>query len=148
VPTSCGVILYRRGPAGLEVFLVHPGGPVWANKDEGAWTIPKGQPEGGEEPEETARREFEEETGITLDVSLTEIGTVRQKAGKVVHGFAAELDIDTRHLKCNTFKMEWPARSGRYQEFAEVDRWEWFPVEEAKVKINPAQREFIDRISP
>jgi predicted NUDIX family NTP pyrophosphohydrolase len=146
--TSCGVLVYRRGPSGIEFFLVHPGGPVWAKRDEGVWTIPKGEPETGEQPEETARREFEEETGFPIDAALTAIGTVQQKSGKIVYGFAAEMDIDPARLKSNTFEMEWPPRSGVRREFPEIDRGAWFSREDAKLKINPAQRAFIERVTP
>ena len=147
MPISCGVLLYRQTASGTEFFLVHPGGPFWANKDEGAWTIPKGAPEDDEKPEETARREFQEETGIPLNIPLADIGTVTQKAGKLVHAFAAEMEVDPTQTKSNTFEMEWPARSGQMREFPEIDRCAWFPAEEAKLKINPAQQEFIDRVT-
>jgi predicted NUDIX family NTP pyrophosphohydrolase len=146
VPTSCGVLLYRTRNGQREVFLVHPGGPIWATKDEGAWTIPKGQPEPGEDPETTARREFQEEVGFPLTIELQNIGEIQQKAGKIVHGFAAEFNEEIPPINCNTFTMEWPPKSGQKQDFPEIDQGEWFSLETAIVKINPAQRDFLTRI--
>ncbi len=147
--TSAGILPFRRRDDALELLLVHPGGPLWAKKDEGSWSIPKGEIDEGEEPRACALRELEEELGSSLGLSverLTEIGSVRQKSGKVVHGWAAEVDFDPAELRSNTFAMEWPPRSGRQQEFPEVDRAEWFAPEVARDKINPAQAEFIDRL--
>src|SRR3982751_5941842 len=133
---SAGVLLFRRAPD-LEVLLVHPGGPFWKNKDEGAWSIPKGELEPGEEPRTRALIEYEEELGHQpAGTDLTELGEVRQKSGKVVHGFALEGDFDPATLRSNTFEMEWPPRSGRRQEFPEVDRAEWFDLATARAKIN------------
>ena len=141
---SAGILLHRdRG----EVLLVHPGGPFWARKDAGAWSIPKGEIEGGEDPRERALVEFAEETGTSLDgARLTPLGEVRQKAGKVVVAFAAEGDLDADAIVSNTFEMEWPPRSGRRQAFPEVDRAAWFSLDEARERINPAQAPLLDAL--
>jgi predicted NUDIX family NTP pyrophosphohydrolase len=133
-----------------EVLLVHPGGPYWAKKDAGAWSIPKGEYEDGDDPEDCARREFEEELGTPLpkDAELTELGTVKLKSGKQVTGYAVEGDLDAGKVTSNTFTMEWPPRSGRMQEFPEVDRAGWFALEEAREKLNPAQAELLVRLTP
>ncbi|MDX6601098.1 MAG: hypothetical protein QOF13_300 [Solirubrobacterales bacterium] len=147
--TSAGILLYRSGAESLEVLLVHPGGPFWAKKDEGAWSVPKGEVEPGEEPRACALRELEEELGSSLGLTaeqLVELGSVRQKSGKLVHCWAAEADFDPADLSSNTFEMEWPPRSGKQQEFPEVDRAEWFAPEEARQKINPAQAPFLDKL--
>jgi predicted NUDIX family NTP pyrophosphohydrolase len=147
--TSAGILLYRNGAESPEVLLVHPGGPFWAKKDEGVWSIPKGELEEGEEPRACALRELEEEIGSSLGLTverLAELGEVRQKSGKLVLGWAAEADFDPTTLRSNTFAMEWPPRSGREHEFPEVDRAEWFAPEQARRKINPAQVAFIDRL--
>jgi predicted NUDIX family NTP pyrophosphohydrolase len=141
---SAGLLLYR-GPE-PEVLLVHPGGPFWARKDDGAWSIPKGEYEEGEEPEAAARREFAEETGYEPAGSALALGSFRQSAAKTVMVWALEGDFDPATLQSNTFTMEWPPRSGRQAEFPEVDRAEWFPVELARERINPAQAEFLDRL--
>lgn len=147
-PRSAGILLYRRAPHGaLEVLLVHPGGPFWARKDEGAWSIPKGGYEPGEEALAAARREFEEELGTAApNASPLDLGEVRQRAGKVVQAFALEGDLDAASITSNTCLIEWPPRSGRQLEIPEVDRAEWFGVEEARDKINPAQAELLDRL--
>lgn len=147
--TSAGILLYRGGGDSLEVLLVHPGGPFWAKKDEGAWSIPKGELEEGEESRTCALREMEEEIGSSLGLApeqLSELGEVRLKSGKRVHGWAAEGDFDPSTLRSNTFEMEWPPRSGTAREFPEVDRAEWFAPEQARLKINPAQAAFLDRL--
>ena len=147
--TSAGILLYRGEGDSLEVLLVHPGGPFWAKKDEGAWSIPKGELEDGEESRLCALRELEEEIGSSLDLApeqLRELGEVRLKSGKRVHGWAAEGDFDPATLRSNTFEMEWPPRSGKEREFPEVDRAEWFSPERARLKINPAQAAFLDRL--
>jgi predicted NUDIX family NTP pyrophosphohydrolase len=147
--TSAGILAYRRRGDSLELLLVHPGGPFWAKKDEGAWSIPKGELDEGEESRACALRELEEELGSSLGLTaerLTEIGSVRQKNGKTVYGWAAEADFDPAELRSNSFEMEWPPRSGRQRQFPEVDRAEWFEPEVARSKINPAQVEFIDRL--
>ncbi len=142
---SAGILLHRNG--GAEVLLVHPGGPFWARKDEGAWSIPKGEYDDGEDPRACARREFAEETGTELpDGALAELGTVRLKSGKVITGFAVEGDLDPATIRSNTFELEWPPRSGRTQAFPEVDRAAWFGLDEARVKLNPAQAAFVDRL--
>src|SRR4051794_16278872 len=146
---SAGILLFRRGGGEVEFLLVHPGGPFWAKKDAGAWSIPKGQIEDEEEPRACAVRELEEELGAapTLDPEgLLELGSIKQKAGKVVEAWAAEADFDTAALASNAFEMEWPPRSGSRQEFPEVDRAEWFDLETAREKILPAQAEFLDRL--
>ena len=143
---SAGVALYRgRGPA-LEVLLVHPGGPFWQRKDEGAWSLPKGEVGSGESLEAVARREFREETGHDAPRTLVALTALRQAGGKVVHPFAGEGDLDPATVRSNTFTMEWPPRSGRIAAFPEVDRCAWFDVEEARRRINPAQIALLDRL--
>lgn len=147
--TSAGIMLFRLHGGGTEVLLVHPGGPFWAKKDAGVWSVPKGQVEDGEEARACALRELEEEIGSRLGLSaedLMELGSVRQKSGKVVHCWAAERDFDPDELRSETFTMEWPPRSGRRQDFPEVDRAEWFDPDEARRRINPAQAELLDRL--
>jgi predicted NUDIX family NTP pyrophosphohydrolase len=145
---SAGIVLHRDGTGGPEVLLVHPGGPFWAKKDLGAWSIPKGEYEPDEDPRACALREFEEETGTRLDAAeLVELGTVVQKAGKEVSAWAVRGDLDPATVRSNTFTMEWPPRSGRQQEFPEVDRAEWFALDEARAKLVPAQAELIDRLA-
>jgi predicted NUDIX family NTP pyrophosphohydrolase len=147
---SAGVLLYRRAAAGPELLLVHPGGPLWARKDLGAWSIPKGEYDEGEEARACALRELREELGEgapTLDPdALTELGEVRQKGGKVVRAWAAEAAFDPARLRSNTFAIEWPPRSGAEREFPEVDRAEWFEPGEARQRILPAQSAFLDRL--
>jgi predicted NUDIX family NTP pyrophosphohydrolase len=149
--TSAGILLFRRSGGGsAEVLLVHPGGPLWTKKDEGAWSVPKGEYVDPEEPRACALRELAEELGpaapaLALD-ELIELGQITQKSGKVVSCWAAEADFDPAKVDSNLFEMEWPPRSGRRQEFPEVDRAEWFDPETAKAKINPAQAELIDRL--
>jgi predicted NUDIX family NTP pyrophosphohydrolase len=132
-----------------EVLLVHPGGPFWARKDAGAWSIPKGEYEEGEDPVAAARREFEEELGVPAPdaEALTEIGSVRQRSGKQVSAWAAPGDLDVEAIRSNTFTLEWPPRSGRMREFPEIDRAAWLPLDQAREKINPAQAEFLDRLA-
>ena len=132
---SAGLLLYRLKNGRLEVLLVHPGGPYWAKKDDGAWSIPKGEYTEGEEPLAAARREFEEETGICPEGEAIPLGTIRQPGGKLVTAFAMEGDLDAAAIRSNTFSMEWPPRSGRMQTFPEVDRAGWFGKEEAERKI-------------
>ncbi|HWO16548.1 MAG TPA: NUDIX domain-containing protein [Solirubrobacterales bacterium] len=146
---SAGILLYRVTDAGIEVLLVHPGGPFWAKRDLGAWSIPKGEHDEGENPRICALRELEEELGSPAKIdpaALIDLGEVRQKGGKLVQVWAAEADFDPATLRSNTFAMEWPPRSGREREFPEVDRAEWFGPEEAKRKINQAQAAFVDRL--
>lgn len=148
--TSAGILLFRREGGALEVLLIHPGGPYWAKRDLGAWSIPKGECEEGEGPREAALRELAEELGPgapSLEPeALLELGTVRQKGGKLVHCWAAEADFDPEAVKSLTFTMEWPPRSGSQREFPEVDRAEWLDPEAARRKINPAQAAFVDRL--
>lgn len=143
---SAGLMLFRRSNRRLEVLLAHPGGPFWANRDAGAWTIPKGIANAGEDLLAAARREFAEETGLRPDGPFWPLGSVRQKAGKVVHAWGCEGDADPASLASNTMSAEWPPRSGRRVEFPEVDRYEWFPPEETRAKLNPAQAVFVDRL--
>ena len=146
---SAGILLFRRTGEETEFLLVHPGGPFWAKKDAGAWSIPKGQIEDQEEPRACAIRELEEELGKAPELDseqLIELGSIKQKAGKVVEAWAAEADFDPASLASNTFEMEWPPRSGKREEFPEVDRAEWFDLETAREKILPAQAEFLDRL--
>jgi predicted NUDIX family NTP pyrophosphohydrolase len=143
---SAGLLLYRRRGGGLEVFLAHPGGPFWAHRDLGAWTLPKGVVEPGEEPLTAARREFEEETGIHAEGPFLPLGSIRQKAGKLVHAWAWEGDADPATITSNTMRVEWPRGSGRWQVYPEVDRCSWFDIETAKRRILPAQAELIDRL--
>jgi predicted NUDIX family NTP pyrophosphohydrolase len=147
---SAGILLFRRrGDSGIEFLLVHPGGPFWRRKDAGAWSIPKGQVEDEEEPRACAIRELEEELGPAAEVDperLIELGSIRQRAGKVVDAWAAEAEFDPEALDSNTFSMEWPPRSGEEQEFPEVDRAQWFVPEKAREKILPAQAELLDRL--
>jgi predicted NUDIX family NTP pyrophosphohydrolase len=148
-PRSAGILLFRRGSGDTEFLLVHPGGPFWTRKDGGAWTIPKGQIEEDEEPRACAIREMEEELGTApaLDPEqLIELGPIRQRGGKVVEAWAAEAEFDPAALASNTFSMEWPPRSGRQQEFPEVDKAGWFDLEAAREKIIPAQAELLDRL--
>jgi predicted NUDIX family NTP pyrophosphohydrolase len=144
--TSAGLILFRRGPEGLEVLLVHPGGPLWARKDDGAWSIPKGELEKGEDELSVAKREFEEETGATPSGEFVALEPVRQPSGKLVRAWAVEGDFDPAALESNTFVMEWPPRSGRRQEFPEVDRAEWFPLETAARKLLVGQVPFLNEL--
>ncbi len=132
----------------MEVLLVHPGGPFWARRDAGAWSIPKGEYSDDEDPLDAARREFAEELGSRApDGDPADLGEIRQKSGKVVHGWALAGDLDAGAIQSNTFTLEWPPRSGRMREFPEVDRAEWFELERAREKINPAQAAFLDRLA-
>ena len=143
---SAGILLFRRSGPSLEVLLVHPGGPLWAKKDLGAWSIPKGEYSEGEDARAVATREFEEELGVALVGNLTELGSVKQRGGKVVTAWAVEGDLDPSHLRSNTFTIEWPPRSGRQREFPEVDKAEWFEVSEARRKLLDAQTVLLDRL--
>ena len=144
---SAGILLYRLRDGAPEVLLVHPGGPYWAKKDAGAWSIPKGEYEDEEEAQACALREFEEETGTALPAgSLADLGTARLKSGKLIAAWAVEGDLDAEAITSNTFEMEWPPRSGRTQTFPEVDRADWFGLDEAREKLNPAQGAFLDRL--
>ncbi|MEA2904269.1 MAG: hypothetical protein QOI12_1656 [Alphaproteobacteria bacterium] len=144
---SAGVLMYRRGAAGPELLLVHPGGPFWAKKDLGSWSIPKGEYSGTEDPLAVALREFEEETGVRPHGDLHPLGELVQPGRKIVTVWAVEGDFDPAKLKSNTFELEWPPRSGRKAAFPEVDRAAWFSPAQARPKILPGQREFIDRLA-
>lgn len=147
VRLSAGLLLFRRRDGALEVLLAHPGGPFFANKDAGWWTVPKGLPEEGEELLAAARREFTEETGWPTPADgYLPLGSVKQKGGKTVHAWAFEGEADARSLASNTFRVEWPLKSGRWQSVPEVDRAEWFPLDSAHTKINAAQAEFLERL--
>lgn len=143
---SAGLLLFRRAGGALELFLAHPGGPFWQGRDAGAWTIPKGVPDPGEDLLAAARREFEEETGIVPRGPFIELGEVRQKAGKVVHAWAWEGDADPANTRSNSMRTEWPRGSGRWLTFPEVDRCAWFDVATARSMINAAQVTLIERL--
>jgi len=143
---SAGLLIYRRRANALQVLLVHPGGPFWAKKDAGVWSIPKGEYADPEIPLDVATREFHEETGYTASGPFVALGTVTQSGGKIVTAWACEGDYDASAIRSNTFVMEWPPKSGIQREFPEVDRAGWFTLDEAIKKILPAQREFLDRL--
>jgi predicted NUDIX family NTP pyrophosphohydrolase len=143
---SAGILLYRRRGTMAEVFLVHPGGPFWKSKDDGAWTIPKGAVEADEDALTAALREFGEETGFELEGPFRELGTFKQPGGKLVHAWAAEGDADPAALKSNLFEMEWPPRSGRRAAFPEIDRAGWFAPETARRKILKGQKPIIEAL--
>lgn len=143
---SAGLLLYRRRQSELQVFLAHPGGPFWRERDTGAWSIPKGVVDEGEELLDAARREFEEETGILPEGPFLPLGSVRQKAGKVVHAWAWEGDADPARVVSNTTSSEWPPGSGRRITYPEVDRCAWFDAEAARTYMNPAQAELVTRL--
>ena len=143
---SVGILLYKRADGQVLVLLVHPGGPFWRRKDDGAWSIPKGERAEGEDPEATARREFAEELGTAPTGPLTPLGRIRQRGGKYVEAYALDGDFDVARLSSNSFEMEWPPRSGRLQSFPEVDRAAWFTLAAARQKINPGQQPLLDRL--
>jgi predicted NUDIX family NTP pyrophosphohydrolase len=146
--TSAALLLYRHGTDGVEVLIAHMGGPFWARKDAGAWSIPKGEYTDDEEPLAAARREFAEEMGSPPPAGdVVPLGTVRQSGGKSVTTFAVEGDFDLDGFRSNTFELEWPRGSGRIQEFPEVDRAAWFSLSEARERLNPAQTAFLDRLA-
>jgi predicted NUDIX family NTP pyrophosphohydrolase len=136
---SAGLLMYRWRNANLEVFLVHPGGPFWANKDLGSWSIPKGEFDEGQDPLEAGKREFTEETGLTIAAELSPLQSVKQPSGKIIFAWAFEGDCDETEVKSNTFDMEWPRRSGQRRKFPEIDRAGWFSIKTAKEKIVPGQ---------
>lgn len=144
--TSAGLLLHRSTKRGLEVLLVHPGGPFWARKDLGAWSIPKGESAEGEDLLAAARRELHEETGFSADGPAVPLGTVRQRGGKVVHAWAVPGDVDPGKLRSNSFEIEWPRGSGHMRSFPEVDRAAWFDLAEARRRIVPAQAPFLDAL--
>ena len=144
--SSAGILMYRRTGKTIEVLLVHPGGPFWRNKDRGAWSIPKGEIEPGEDPADVARREFREELGSAAGQPLRALGEIRQRGGKRVIAFAVEGNLDADAISSNTFEMEWPPKSGRRQSFPEVDRAEWFDLARAREKILASQQPLLDRL--
>ena len=143
---SAGLLLYRRRRGTLEILIAHPGGPFFARKDEGVWTIPKGEPNSGEDLLAAAQREFEEETGFAPEGPFVPLSPVTQKGGKRVHAWAVEGDWDPSRLVCNTFELEWPPRSGRLKEFPEIDRAEWSDLDLARRRLKPAQAAWIDEL--
>ncbi len=144
--TSAGIVLYRRRGEALEVFLVHPGGPFWAKKDLGAWSIPKGELAEGEDPLEAARREFAEETGLAIGGDFHALQPLEQRSGKTILAWAVEGDCDPEELRSNVFEMEWPPRSGQRRTFPEVDRAAWFCLAEARERIIAGQAPFLDQL--
>ncbi|MGH6919984.1 MAG: NUDIX domain-containing protein [Geminicoccaceae bacterium] len=144
---SAGLLMYRRRGGALEVLLVHSGGPFWARKDAGAWSIPKGEIDPSEEPLAAARREFAEETGFAADGAFLPLASITQAGGKVVQAWAFEGDADPAALQSNSFSIEWPPRSGQQKSFPEVDRAAWFPLDLARQKINPAQVALLDELA-
>ena len=143
---SAGILVYRIRNNSLQVFLVHPGGPFWKNKDAGTWSIPKGEFMDDEDPLEAAKREFAEETGLECHGDFIELDPVKQKSGKLVFAWAIEREIDPAIVRSNIFKLEWPPKSGKMQDFPEVDKGAWFDVIEAKQRIISAQEGFIDQL--
>jgi len=143
---AAGLLLYRRHPAGIEVLLAHQGGPFWSRKDVGAWSIPKGEIDPGEDPVAAARREFREEIGLEVTGPVAPLGQQKQGSGKLVRIWASEGDFDPAQLRSNTFEMEWPKGSGRTQTFPEVDRAAWFALDEARRRILPGQAPFLDAL--
>jgi predicted NUDIX family NTP pyrophosphohydrolase len=146
VKRSAGLLMYRRRPDEVEVFLVHPGGPYWANKDQGAWTIPKGEYVDDEEPFAAAKREFFEETGFTAEGEFLSLGEVRQKSGKLVTAWAFQGDCDPAQLRSNTCEIEWPPKSGKPMQISEIDRGRWFTMEDAHRYVRAEQNELLLRL--
>lgn len=142
---SAGILMYRRRAGQMEVFLIHPGGPFWSRKDEGAWSIPKGEFTSEEHPLDAAKREFNEETGFTVSGNFTALEPIRQAGGKIVHAWVIEGDCDAAAVKSNTFSMEWPLHSGQWKTFPEVDRAGWFTLEQAETKMLKSQRPLLDQ---
>jgi predicted NUDIX family NTP pyrophosphohydrolase len=143
---SAGIVLFRFQNRALQVFLVHPGGPFWAKKDLGAWSIPKGLLDQDEDPLAAAQREFREETGFTVSGKFLQLKPVKQKSGKVIHAWAVEGDCNPAEMKSNTFSLEWPPRSGKQEEFPEVDRAAWFDIKEAQERISPGQFGLLEEL--
>lgn len=143
---SAGVLVFRRVSGRLEVLLVHPGGPFWAKKDAGAWSIPKGEIDDGEDPLQAAKRELEEETGLKVEGEFIPLAPIRQRGGKLVLAWAVEGDCDAAAIRSNVFSMEWPPRSGRFADFPEVDRAAWFSIPEARTKLLPAQVPIVEEL--
>jgi predicted NUDIX family NTP pyrophosphohydrolase len=144
---SAGILMYRRSSRGIELLLAHPGGPFWASKDQGAWSIPKGEYDDSEDALSAAKREFAEELGSALPARpFLDLGAIKQPSRKVITAFAVEGDFDPATLVSNRFELEWPPKSGRKQSFAEIDSVQWFSASEAREKIQPGQAEFIDRL--
>jgi predicted NUDIX family NTP pyrophosphohydrolase len=143
---SAGLLVYRKRDGNIEVLLVHPGGPFWKNKDSGAWSIPKGEFTADEAPLEVAKREFTEETGLSIDGSFRELEPIKQRGGKTVYAWAVAADLDVSHATSNTFTIDWPPRSGKQQEFPEVDRVEWFSLDVAMNKINASQQDLLRQL--
>ena len=146
VEHSGGILAYKYVEGKLEVMLAHPGGPFWARKDEAAWSIPKGLQETDESILDTAKREFEEETGCKIQTDLLELGTIKQPSKKLITIFAVEMEIDVNMVKSNLFEMEWPPKSGNIKKFPENDKAQWFTIEEARKKIFKGQKGFLDRL--
>lgn len=144
---SAGILLYRKAPHGLQVFLVHPGGPFFKNKDDGSWSVPKGEYLPDEDALTAAKREFHEETGHEITGDFIALNPIKQKGGKTVQAWAVKGNINPENIKSNTFEIEWPPRSGKKQTFDEIDRGEWFDISVAKIKINPAQAALIDELN-
>ncbi len=143
---SGGVLLYRFRGDELQILLVHPGGPFWKKKDEGAWSIPKGQFEENESPLDAAKREFKEETGFDADGNFVDLGSIKQSSKKIIHAWALESDLDETKIVSNNFELEWPKNSGRMKEFPEIDKAGWFNIEQAKKKMQKGQLGFINRL--
>ena len=143
---SAGILLYRNIKKEIQFFLVHPGGPFWKNKDEGSWSIPKGEFTQGEDPLDAAKREFKEETGISCDGDFIELSPVKLKSGKIIFAWALEKDIDPELIKSNFFEMEWPPKSGKKSSFPEIDKGSWFSPVVAKQKMNATQSAFINEL--
>ena len=143
---SAGILIYRKGNTGLEVLLVHPGGPFWAKKDWGAWSIPKGEFDDDEEPLDAAKREIEEETGIKVSGNFIELSPVRHKSGKLVYAWALQKDVDPEFITSNSFEIEWPPKSGQKKSFPEIDKAAWFDTDEAKKKIIEGQAPLLSEL--
>ncbi len=144
---SAGIVLYRMKNRELEIFLVHPGGPFWINKDAGAWSIPKGEIEEGEDPLAVAVREFKEETGQQITGDFEQLQPVKQKAGKIITAWAVKGNVDENRIISNTFEIEWPPKSGKMRAFPEIDKAEWFGISDARDKINPGQVGLLDELT-